>query len=102
MTLLQEVPSDKMMDRFFEAIAYLKKEKVISGIIYFLEHHKIPKSKMLSLKSDFEKKLPYTFASIDVEVYYILAMEYNISLEYLFFGIGQMKKIYRLSKNAEA
>lgn len=101
MTSLSEVPSHEMTTRFFQAIASLKEDKVIPGIVYFLTSHDIPRTKMMNLKSEYEKSNPYSYNSIDIEVYFILSKDYNISLDWLFFGIGEMKKIYRLPKDAQ-
>lgn len=90
-----QVPSKEIYNRFFLAIDMLKSEKTISGIIYFIETHKINKTRIFNVQNNVGK---YT---IPLEAYYILAAEYDFSLEWLFFGIGKPKKKIKLTTNAE-
>lgn len=94
---MSEIPSQEIVNRIFEAIEILKEEKTIPGIVYLIEKHNLPKTRMYSLKAGNEKpKDGFEYKNIPLETIYILAKEYDFSLEWIIFGIGKPKKKYNL------
>lgn len=71
--------------RFFFALDYLKETKEIRGSKTFTNLYDIDRRNFL-----FVKKNPNT-SVLKPEWIHYLAKEYNISLEWLFFGIGEIK-----------
>lgn len=59
----------------------------------------------MNVRNSYHSPSGNNYKSIDMEAFYVLAKEFNISLEWLFFGIGNMIKNLRRkleeSKNAQ-
>lgn len=101
---MSEIPSQEIINRIFEAIEILIEKKSIPGIIYFIEKHKLPKSKLYAMKNqaddaDQQSSDAKVYKGVPFDAVYILAKEYGFSLEWLIFGIGNQRKKYKL--NAE-
>lgn len=93
---MSNIPSQEIINRIFEAIDLLTEEKEIPGIVYIIEKHKLPKSKMYAMKSGQNPAEGHAYKTVPFDALYILAKEYDISLEWLIFGIGKPKKKYKL------
>ena len=50
--------------------------------------------------SGYKPEKGYAYKSLDIEAFYVLAKYFNISLEWLLFGIGNMIKIFQKNKRS--
>ncbi len=86
-------PSQQIALNFFEAVEFLKKEKVIPGIIYLVEKHHWPKTRIYGLQKSLEVGIENSdYKTFPIEPVYDLARNYSISLDFLFFKVGPIKK----------
>ena len=77
--------------RFFEAIDILKSERSIVGLNEFCAIHNLNITRYYSLKKLMEGG-ESRYKSIEVEALYVLAKEYDYSLDWLFFGTGPSRR----------
>ena len=99
---MENYPQIDLMKRFFEAIDFLDKEKEIPGIIYFITHYNLPKTRIFALKKIVETGEIVDYRNVPVEAIYAIAKDYNISLDWLFFGIGNMRKKYKFNIDTQS
>lgn len=72
--------------RFFLAIDYLVKKKIIRGLNTFAKMHNINYWNLCTVKNEPGRRV------LKVEYIAFLAKDFNISLEYILFGEGPMQK----------
>ena len=95
-------PTAEIYERFFEAIAILKSNKTITGLRPFCDEYGFNYTKYVKVKNKYESPSGMNYNTLDIEAFYVLAKDFNISLEWLFFGIGNMfKNIQRQIKDAQ-
>lgn len=84
------VPSDTLpiIRRFYDSIAILKSEKEISGLKDYCEKNGLNVTRYYELQNLIKGK-ETRYKSLEVEALYTLAANYNFSLQWLFFGIGE-------------
>lgn len=77
-------------DRFFQAIDLLKSNGIMKGLNGFCKEHglNVPKYYKIRSQNPNLKGFPYKF--IDIEALYYLSLDYNVSLQWLFYGTGSM------------
>lgn len=87
-------PSDilPIIRRFFEAITVLKTEKKITGLKDFCEIHGLNVTRYYEIKNLVEGK-ESRYKTLEIDALYILAKEYKFSLQWLFFGIGEIRNL---------
>ncbi|MCL1643661.1 hypothetical protein M2T61_18575, partial [Elizabethkingia anophelis] len=89
-------------NRFFQAIEFLIFTKKISGLGPFCEEYGFNRVRYINVRSGYKPEKGYAYKSLDIEAFYVLAKYFNISLEWLLFGIGNMiKNISKKIKEAE-
>lgn len=83
-------PSDTLpiIRRFYDSIAILKSEKKISGLKDYCEKNGLNVTRYYELQNLIKGK-ETRYKSLEVEALYTLAANYNFSLQWLFFGIGE-------------
>lgn len=81
-----EIPQESIdiCNRYFEAVAALKEKKKIRGVETLARRWGTSVFSMKWSKNHPEQK------RIKVEYIYYMARDYNVSLEWLFFGTGEM------------
>lgn len=83
------LPSQEIISRAIFALEDLKEKKKITGVREFCGKYDFNRKKFSSLKNPGLTQ----YTKLDMEVYFVLARDYKISLDWLFFNSGPM---YRL------
>ena len=72
--------------RFFLAIDYLVKKKIIRGLNTFAKMHNINYWNLCTVKKEQERRV------LKVEYIAYIVKDFNISVDYLLFGVGRITK----------
>ncbi|OPC34622.1 hypothetical protein [Elizabethkingia miricola] len=97
-----KAPTKEINDRFFQAIEFLIFTKKISGLGPFCEEYGLNRVRYINMRSGYKPENWNAYKRLDIEAFYVLAKYFNISLEWLLFGIGNMiKNISKKIKEAE-
>ncbi len=78
--------------RFFEAIDYLIYTKQLAGLNHFCREHGFNETRYYKLRSGHVSEEGRSYKEVEIKALYVLAKEYHISLEWLFFQVGNMRK----------
>ena len=81
---MQTPESQKIIERFFETIAYLKEVGVISGITFFAERYNIDRRNLHQLRKNHEKDI------FQVAWLAHLVKDYNVNPTWLLTGTGKV------------
>ena len=83
-------PSDTLpiIRRFYDSIAILKSERKISGLKDYCEKNGLNVTRYYELQNLIKGK-ETRYKSLEVDALYTLAANYNFSLQWLFFGVGE-------------
>ena len=79
---MQTEESQKIIGRFFDALAQLKSDKRIGGKTPFAERYNINRRNLYKLEKDYEKDI------FQVSWLFYLVRDYNVSAEWLLTGKG--------------
>lgn len=94
------LPSQEIIGRVFLALEDLKENNKISGVREFCNKYGFNRKKFSSLKNPNLSQ----YTGLEMEVYFALAYEFKVSLDWLFFNSGPMYKskryIYQENKKA--
>lgn len=87
---MQPSPSDEISKRLFQAIDDLKSRKLISGLSGFCEEYGFNRKRYIGIKNKKENLTTKDYKNIEVDFIYILSKEFSVSLDWIFFGSGNM------------
>lgn len=88
---MTDLPTKEIQNRIFEALDYLIAIKTITGIRDFCEKHGFNQTKLYKQRSDYFEGETLQYKTIEFKLVYVLAKEYNISLDWVVLGKGEMK-----------
>lgn len=87
---MQPSPSQEISERLFQAIDDLKSRKQISGLSGFCEEYGFNRKRYIGIKNKKENLNKKDYKNIEVDFIYILSKEFKISLNWIFYGAGNM------------
>lgn len=85
--------------RFFQVIDLLKSNGTMKSLNGFCKEHGLNVPKYYKIRSQNEMLKGFKYKFIDIEALYYISLDYNISLQWLFYGVGPMFDDKRKTSN---